>query len=470
MVPAGETLDRSSKPAKHGGNGQTFPTFYAVAAPERLINSQPLHPRSGSTPPMVEKERHEASQSLSTRKKILFSLIVLTLVLAVLEGVSIAYLRVVQGYDGQHLLQYSFDPYKNILPTPNYRDLRGVTHNSVGFRRQQEVSVVKPEGTLRVFLMGASTAFGTGGLWSHIDPEYPVLDDSETIDAYLEDILQDAFPDRRVEVVNAAIASIWVHHHLIYLNQAILGYDPDMVLFLDGFNDHFFFGSDHDQFARYAYGEQSRVIMGPPTLRALASMNGWWLFRKSAFAHAVIRSARSARLLLSPPPEQHPIEVPEALARLEVNFERNALAMMERSALILRHEGIPSLFMLQPQLILERGRPGMVQLEERLFEFNVESTLPNYEEFMRQAAPWVAQRSNEALTALGADYLDLSGLYWDGSVPGQVFTDYAHLTPAANERLAREVAQRIIPTLAGLVRSETANDSSRTVLTTPGSL
>ena len=68
---------------------------------------------------------------------------------------------------------------------------------------------------------------------------------------------------------------------------------------------------------------------------------------------------------------------------------------------------------------------------------------------MRQAVPLVAWRSQEALTALGADYMDLTRLYWERPISGQVFTDHAHLTPEANLRLAEQVADRIIPVLAG---------------------
>jgi hypothetical protein len=179
-----------------------------------------------------------------------------------------------------------------------------------------------------------------------------------------------------------------------------------------------------------------------------------------------MRTGRTVATILSPRPEQPPIDVGPALVQLEENFDANALAMMERSALILRHEGIPSLFMLQPQLIMERDRPGMPEIEQRLFEFNVESTLPNYEDFMRQAVPLVAARSQEALTALGADYLDLTRLYWERPIQGQVFTDYAHLTPEANRVLAEEVAARIIPVLAEGPPA-TAQDSSSVSPTLP---
>ena len=161
--------------------------------------------------------------------------------------------------------------------------------------------------------MGASTAYGTGGLWTHLQRDFAVLDNDETIAAYLEVALAERL-DRRVEVINAAIPAVWTHHHLIYLYQTILNFDPDMVLFLDGFNDFYFASEGHDQFASFLYKEHSHVIMGPPTLRALFVANGWWLFRKSALIHAVGRAGQYLGRLLQPTPERHPIDVGQSLA------------------------------------------------------------------------------------------------------------------------------------------------------------
>ena len=80
-----------------------------------------------------------------------------------------------------------------------------------------------------------------------------MLPNDSTIDAFLERELGAQFPGTKIEVINAAITSTWTHHHLIYLNQRIIGYQPDMVLFLDGYNDFYFFNRDHDQFDSYGY-------------------------------------------------------------------------------------------------------------------------------------------------------------------------------------------------------------------------
>ena len=68
----------------------------------------------------------DSTLTLSRGKRIAFSLILVLLVWGVLELIASLYLRQFRGYDGHHLYQYTFDPYKNILPAPNYVDTRGV--------------------------------------------------------------------------------------------------------------------------------------------------------------------------------------------------------------------------------------------------------------------------------------------------------------------------------------------------------
>jgi hypothetical protein len=386
---------------------------------------------------------------LSRAKRIAFTLVALLVVLAVLEAGSRIILRYTQGYSGGSLMQYVFDPYKNVLPTPDYVDLRGVRHNAQGFRRAGPVSREKPSGTYRIFLMGASTASGTGGLWTHIQREWPVvLADSQTIDRYLEEVLSDSLGGAPVEVINAAIPSVWMHHHLIYLNQTILGFDPDMVLFLDGFNDWYYTDPGHDQFDSYRYQNNAVAIMGPPTIGSLAYMNGWWLFRTSGFAHLAIRALRSAKTLLtSPPDDRGPLNVEQALADHRAVFRRNALTMIDRIAVLLAHERVHAVFLQQPQLILERGRTAMPDIERKLFEFDVQSWAPGWEDFMLRAVPQASSMVAETVARAGQQYYDLTGIYRDAQ--GQVFTDYAHLTPQANRYLAAYVAGRILPTIRG---------------------
>jgi hypothetical protein len=377
-------------------------------------------------------------------KVALFSGFILFLVLGTLEFAARLYLRAFRGFDGEHLVQHEFDPYKNILPTRNYVDTRGITHNSQGFRRVTDVVREKPEGTIRVFLMGASTGYGTGGLWPHVDPNWPILHDSVTISAYLERSLQKQFPENTVEVINAAIASTWTHHELIYLNQTILGFDPDLIVFLDGFNDFFHIASDHEQFASYAYGEQAHTIMGPPTLRSLFVANFWWFYRTSAAVHVSARLARDLAQALRNY-EQYPVDVDEAMAALKTTFAANALPIVERNVLLTEAAGVEAVFVLQPLLILERDRPGLSGIEKELFDYNVSSYLPNWEEFMNQAVAHTSGLAHEAVERRGGNYLDANGIFRDATV--QIFTDYAHLTPSGNRILSEFIEAEVVPLL-----------------------
>jgi lysophospholipase L1-like esterase len=394
-------------------------------------------------------------RAIARWKLVVVGLLGFTVLGGILEFGCRLYLRATSGYDGKHLYQFAFDPYKNILPTPNYVDTRGIQHNSVGFRRSTEVSVIKPPATYRIFLMGASTGYGLGGLWPHIDDHYPVLKNSETIDAYLERELAEAVPGRKVEVINAAITSTWTHHNLIYLNQTILKYQPDMVLFLDGYNDYYFFEPGHDQFGSYTYSLPSRVILGEPTLFSLAYANGWWLFRKSALVHLLARGAGNLKLLLSARPPRKPIDVDQAVAGQQRAFTANALKMEERCGLIVKSEGAIPVFMLQPMLILERDRSKMTDMERRLFQFNVDSYLPNYEAFITQAVQFVRAREGEMAARVGGTFIDLTGIFKDAD--GQIYTDYAHLTPRGNQIVAQHIAERILP----LIRSQPNPGSPR---------
>lgn len=384
------------------------------------------------------------SVTLAPWKKLLFSLIVVLLVLGVLEGAANVYLRVTRGYDGEHLYQYVFDPYKNILPTPGFVDTRGIEHNAAGFRRSADVQLQKPDGVYRVFLMGGSTAYGLGGLWPHIQTAFAVLDNDQTIDAYLERRLQEALPDVQVEVINAAITSTWTHHSLIYINQSILRYDPDMILLLDGFNDFFFTDSTHDQFRSYAYGMPSRIIMGEPTVYAFVYSNAWWFFRRSALFHVLGRTFEKIQLALKDPGDRRPLDVAAELDGLSKVFPQNALAMHRRIGLILEDAGVEAVFMLQPLLALERDKP-MPPVERQMFDFNLEAWLPNYEAFIHAARDTVAVYEQAMASEVGGHFLDLTEIYRTFS--GQAFTDYAHLTPEGNAILADTIAAALVPSI-----------------------
>ncbi len=393
---------------------------------------------------------------ISRRAVLAGSILALCFALGLLEFLSYVYLRVAEGYDGRHLMMHQFDDYKNIHPTPHYQDTRGVNHNGQGFRRTEEVSTTKPPDTYRIFLMGGSTAYGLGSLSPKGQHKYPVLTNNETIDHYIEELLHRNIPSRRFEVINAGIPSHSSHHHLIYLNQAILKYHPDMIIFLDGTNDYYPWEKGYDQFRDYPYREWSHLYLDEPSLKAWVSYTGFWLYRKS---HLVYLAGKKLRPLwwavqnIRPQPRLH-LDVDDALRNLETNAETNFIRMVERNALMLLYEGIVPVFTLQPDLLFEQQKVLTEFEKERLAEATNAKPV-NYPQFKNRARPMVAEKLRRVTADVGASFIDLTNIF--GEIKEDAFTDDCHLTPLANRTVAEYISHRIAPLIVALTSSKSDN-------------
>ena len=366
--------------------------------------------------------------------------------ISVLEVASYSYLRVVEGYDGNHLMTYEFDEYKNIQPTPNYHNTNGVHHNAQGFREDSDISREKDANTYRIFIMGGSTAYGLQSMSKFGQEKYSIIRNNETIDTYLEEYLRGKAGHKNVEVINAAITSQYSHHHLIYLNQTILKFHPDMVVFIDGFNDYFQYAKGFDQFRDYGYQERAHLYLGPPTIEAWAGYTGWWLFRKSHFIHVASKTLRPIWVSIrSIGGKRARIDVEDALHNLEANAKANFLKMVERNSLILRHEDVVPVFVLQPELAFKQSKV-LSPLEQQIYAELDQQWQENFVEFKNRARPLVVDYLQKSTTRTGSVFLDMTDIF--GGFDGDVYTDYCHLTPMGNKLLAERIGERILPLLA----------------------
>ena len=118
-------------------------------------------------------------------------------------------------------VQFLFGDYTTLRPDQHHPT---ISINSHGFRGP-EFEVQRPEGTYRVFVIGGSSAFGSGNV------------DSTTIPAHLERMYREAGLPFRVEVINAGIPSAQSHTESMLVKDRILGMDPDLLIVYDGHND-----------------------------------------------------------------------------------------------------------------------------------------------------------------------------------------------------------------------------------------
>lgn len=409
---------------------------------------------------MTEMNEREVTEMGALRRplkprvaiRVLAFIVMILFGFSLLEISSYAYLRLVEGYDGAHLITYEFDPYKNMRPTPNYHNAIGVHHNAQGFREDLDTSQEKGANAYRIFVMGGSTAYGLQSMSRYGQAKYSVIRNSETIDAYLEEYLQLKLgTNKKIEVINAAITSHFSHHHLIYLNQTILKYHPDMVIFIDGFNDYFNYTKGFDQFRDYGYQERATLYMGEPTVKAWIGYTGWWLFQKSHFVHLAAKTLRPIWIgVVTSGRERARIVVDEALENLAENAQSNFLKMVERNGVVLRHEGIVPVFVLQPELVFKQSKV-FSELERNIYQELDQQWQVNFVEYKNRAKPMVVDYLSKSAAKTGATFLDMTDVF--AGIEGDAYTDYCHLTPTGNKRLAEEIGRNIMPLIVERLRA-----------------
>lgn len=120
-------------------------------------------------------------------------------------------------------------PYLGYALTPGFRSKPGapqqISHNSLGFRGR-ETTWEKPPGTYRVVTIGGSSVYGQSeskdeAVWS----------------ARLEEHLQAARPDRKIEVINGGCSGWSSFEMLINLELRLVDFDPDLVIVYEAIND-----------------------------------------------------------------------------------------------------------------------------------------------------------------------------------------------------------------------------------------
>ena len=92
------------------------------------------------------------------------------------------------------------------------------------------VDLAKPEGTVRIVTLGDSRTMAEG---VPVEQIYPTV---------LNDLLRDADPGTKYEVINGGIAGYSSHQGRVLLEETLLAYQPDYVTVLFGINDQ-----DRDQ-------------------------------------------------------------------------------------------------------------------------------------------------------------------------------------------------------------------------------
>jgi lysophospholipase L1-like esterase len=333
-----------------------------------------------------------------------------------------------------------------------------IHHNAQGFRHDGDVSLNKPAGTVRIFFAGGSAAYGCEGLFKNLDPDWARLYNRDLIDVYLEKKLRERHPERQWEVVNVATNEFRMHQHLALFYTRLLRYRPDLVIFMDGHNDLSGIMSSktnpYDPYAETPHGQEFASSVYPHTLRDWLYING--LRNKSALfalAQAKVMAGRQDDAFAGAPDAGQPVRSPVQLDDLTPALQQRArqslgkasyyAQMAERLRSALAHEGVESLFSMQPELILSE-KP--MTPAEATFAAHYKTISGRYAIYMYEhMRPEISRQMAAAAERNGSTYVDLVDTF--GQVGEKTFTDYCHLTPKGNERIAERLYQAMLPAL-----------------------
>lgn len=224
-------------------------------------------PEQAPSPEQQSGSPRRRRRPLSRKKKLLFASGFLLVLLGAAELVT----RVADAARGANFAShdparsmYRADPFMQVVLRPGAELIdpeQTFKINRLGFRGP-EFEGPKPEGTLRVICVGASTTFG------HSAPS-----DETTWPRLLEGKLREALPGKTIQVINAGVPGYTTFHNLPNLGLRLLPLEPDVVVFYQGVND---------------LAQQAKLARDP---------TGYRIVRPKRTKHGVLTQAKESSLL-----------------------------------------------------------------------------------------------------------------------------------------------------------------------------
>jgi lysophospholipase L1-like esterase len=266
--------------------------------------------------------------------------------------------------------------------------------NGVGFRDHRQGYSEKPPGTVRVFISGGSTAWGSAA-----------PSQRQTISYLLEEMLN-ARPSpagTRYEVINAAFPAWSTTQEKILIQQLIADLKPDVVIMFSGNNDVHWSLQGEDVRWFFTYADRNFVTM----------INGLY--------HGIDQTEWMTPISREAPPR--------ACAGLGPVTARN----VEEAAYTLARVPARLVFALQPNL-MTTTKP-LTSREQRLLKADGRTY---WAECYKSIAANVGR-----INAANYQFLDLSRMFGEVDGKTELFIDNYHFAELGNKLVADALARRI---------------------------
>jgi len=381
-------------------------------------------------------------KKILTRKNLCYFLFLFVVTLIALEIFGRVYLsKVLQKSSEQ---KFRFNSYRVYELVPGFHEGDGkkdwIIINRQGFRRAADVTKEKQQDTFRVFLMGGSAAHGISS-----GAPYPLVHiyEDQTIDAYLERKLKQLHPDHNIEIINAAVTGYQVFQHTTYILSELLDYHPDMVIFFDGANDHWFNNPDFDYWAENGYQFWKSRLQTP-------SVGGWfdyfflWSSRFSGFAkgYCMWRLHNDAtRHEYDIRPAIKYSDSDRAIAAHKIIARKSFLRAIETNIDILKTNNIQPVICLQPMLALRVS--SMYSIQEKSW-YEKKYLREDKDVGWQVLYPTVLKELTDLTGQYQVPFIDMVVPFNDPGYKGkQLFIDAIHLSPLGGEVVADNLLQAV---------------------------
>jgi hypothetical protein len=341
------------------------------------------------------------------------------------------------------------------------------THTKQGFKYPREIEVDKPRKTVRIFGMGGSTLYGWGSEGLARYGNHHHLANDQTITYFLEKNLNEAVkkshPDWRVEVINAAIIDYNSAFHLVYYNQVIWRFQPDIIFFLDG-NNEFFGIKPFNTFADYK-NSGVNVVDGFNNRGKFFSLyvSSRYLAKFSQAFKTIQYEVMNKWLELEAPTINQIYELPENFRNFERDYDTRAQLYLRVYSQILaaaKFDHVSVFLFLGPQMMTENehllGERDLRTRRAVLKDWGSPAGRVDRTEFMNR----VRTRLPAYFKSIDFPYHDISALGSTENKHKALYIDYCHVTEQGAEVVAGKIQKNIEDRVLEIVSSEDIADGN----------
>jgi lysophospholipase L1-like esterase len=335
-----------------------------------------------------------------------------------------------------------------------------------GFLHDTPIERKKPKGTFRIFLVGGSTAFGAGqnvryhAVHPYSDGLYAY---PPSIAGLLQKFLQSHNPTIHYEVINAAGFERRIHQSFIQYLEKLTQFEPDLIINLEGMNDVYSvvtgtpFLDLEQQVPFYAelYEGQRSLRKYSSTYYVLSTLHSKWVNRQRSAEPVPVTNAEPVGA--AAPSSKAASDGRAAYEKSKERYTKHAerlLQIVRQYFAVLAADHAPAIFALQP-LLNRKQNKHLSETERKFAAVMVPAAAEGgvavdecvllltylYDDFLSEALRKVAKE-------YGVQYLDLNAEIAALGSDVEFYTDYCHLTPEGNRRVAEILGKAILAATA----------------------